>query len=153
MLIRLRVKNMDFTDFRCFPMSGFLDMRKLFPDTLQDLNVDIYRMQNKARGSTHVRTYLKNEETRSNKRASSIGASIRRLFSQSPAPQERSSSETKSILGQPTPDSQESSNGAVTRGRTPPKTSNSPNVSFDSLESSTSLPNNMYFVPTELQRA
>ena len=66
---------------------------------------------------------LKNEETRSNKRASSIGASIRRLFSQSPAPQERSSSETNmSILGHETP---ESANCAGQRWRTPHRFSTS----------------------------
>ena len=79
------------------------------------------------------------EETRSNKRASSIGATFRRLFSKSPAPQERSSSEAKSILGQEIP---ESVDGAVTRGRTPPKKSDSPNVSAGSLESFTIPRNN-----------
>ena len=72
----------------------------------------------------------KNEETRLNKRASSIGATLRRLFSQSPAPNERSPSQTKSILGPPTQYSPESS-GAVRRGRTPPKQTNSPNISSD----------------------
>ena len=69
-----------------------------------------------------------NEETRGNKRASSIGATFRRLFSKSPAPQyERSSSEPKNV--------------------------NSPQVSIDSVQSSTLPPNNPYFVPTEQQRA
>ena len=85
------------------------------------------------------------EETRSNKRASSIGATFRRLFSKSPAPQyERFSSETKTS---------ESVSGAGHRGRTPPKTTNSLQVSTDSIESSTLPPNNPYFVPVEMQRA
>ena len=91
-----------------------------------------------------------NEEIRSNKRSSSIGATFRRLFSKSPTPQERSSSEAKSILGQETPELAE---GAVTRGRTPPKKTDSPNVSSGSLESSTIPPNNSYFRPTRAQRA
>ena len=87
---------------------------------------------------------LNKEETRP-KRASSIGASIRRLFSSSPAPQERSSSETNTsgtVVG------------AGKRGRTPPKNTNSPNqISTDSIESSTIPPNNLYFVPKANQRA
>ena len=85
------------------------------------------------------------EETRSNKRASSIGATFRRLFSKSPAPQyERFSSETKTS---------ESVSGAGHRGRTPPKTTNSLQISTDSIESSILRPNNPYFVPVEMQRA
>ena len=76
------------------------------------------------------------EETRSNKRASSIGATFRRLFSKSPAPHGRFSSETKTS---------ESVSGAGHRGRTPPKTTNSHQISTDSIESSTLLPNNPYF--------
>ena len=89
---------------------------------------------------------LKNEETFSNKRASSIGAAFRRLFSSSPAPDERSPSETKtsgSVIG------------AGHRGRTPPKFSNSPiqQISNDSIESSTIPPNNPHYVPSYQQRA
>ena len=85
------------------------------------------------------------EETRSNKRASSIGATFRRLFSKSPAPQyEWFSSEAKTS---------ESVSGAGHRGRTPPKTTNPLQTSTDSIESSTLPPNYPYFVPVEMQRA
>ena len=91
-----------------------------------------------------------NEEIRSNKRSSSIGATFRRLFSKSPTPQERSSSEAKSTLGQESP---ELAQCAVTRGRTPPKKTDPPNVSSGSLEPSTIRPNNSYLCPTRAQRA
>ena len=86
------------------------------------------------------------EEIRGNKRSSSIGATFRRLFSKSPTPQERSSSEAKSILGQEAP---ESADGAIKRGRTPPKKTDSPNVSSGSQESSTIPPNNSIVVLLE----
>ena len=92
---------------------------------------------------------LNKEETRP-KRASSIGATFRRLFSTSPANNERSSSETKSILGQETPSGFIPIEGAGTRGRTPPRFTNSPQ---DSVESSTLIPNNPYFIPAEPLRA
>ena len=89
---------------------------------------------------------LKNEETRSNKRASSIGATFRRLVSSLPAPHERSASETNT---------QGSLIGAGHRGRTPPKFSNSPiqQISNDSIESSTIPPNNPHYVASYQQRA
>ena len=88
----------------------------------------------------------KEEETRP-KRASSIGASLRRLFSKSPA-KERSSSDTKgSNLGPETPESA----AGYQRGRTPPKTENSL-LSGDSGKSSTLHPNNQFYIPPKAQR-
>jgi len=86
------------------------------------------------------------EETRP-KRASSIGASLRRLFSKSPA-KERSSSDTQgSILGPETPESA----ARYQRGRTPPKTENSI-LSGDFGKSATLRPNNQFDIPPEVQR-
>ena len=86
------------------------------------------------------------EETRP-KRASSIGASLRRLFSKSPA-KERSSSDTQgSNLGPETPESA----AGYQRGRTPPKTENSL-LSGDSVRSSTLPPNNKFYIPPKIQR-
>ena len=86
------------------------------------------------------------EETRP-KRASSIGASIRRLFSKSPSHAERSSSETTKVspLGHET---SESAKLAGQRGRTPPKLTSSANTSGDSDISSTLPPNNRFFDTT-----
>ena len=38
-------QNLIFSDFWFSPISGFLDMRKTFPDTLQDFNFDILKSQ------------------------------------------------------------------------------------------------------------
>ena len=86
------------------------------------------------------------EETRP-KRASSIGASIRRLFSKSPSHAERSSSETTKVspLGHET---SESAKLAGQRGRTPPKLTSSANTSGDSDIPSTLPPNNHFFDAT-----
>ena len=72
------------------------------------------------------------EETRP-KRSSSVGNAFRRLFSKSPAPLERSSSETHN--------SSESAKRRGARGHTPPRNVSSPNTS---VESSTLPPNNSF---------
>lgn len=89
------------------------------------------------------------EETRP-KRVSSIGASLRRLFSKSPA-KERSSSDTQgSIQGPETPESAPIVTGQ--RGRTPPRLTTS-SLSVDSVKSSTSPPDNQFYIPPKVQRA
>ena len=89
----------------------------------------------------------KEEETRP-KRASSIGASLRRLFSKSPA-KERSSSDTQgSLQGPETPESAPTKTG---RGRTPPK-QNTSSLSDNSGRSSTLPPNNKFYIPPKIQR-
>ena len=39
------VKNLDFADFRLFPISGFLGMREMLPGTFQDFNFKIFESQ------------------------------------------------------------------------------------------------------------
>ena len=90
---------------------------------------------------------LQKEETRP-KRASSIGASLRRLFSKSPA-KERSSSDTQgSLQGPETPESAPITTG---RGRTPPR-QNTSSLSDISGKSSTLPPDNQFYIPTKIQR-
>ena len=93
---------------------------------------------------------LPNKEETRPKRASSIGASIRRLFSKSPSHAERSSSEQTnvSLLGHETSSELKL---AGQRGRTPPKSS-SANKSNDSVESSTLPPSNRFFVQPTLKQ-
>ena len=86
------------------------------------------------------------EETRP-KRASPIGASLRRLFSKSPA-KERSTSDTNGSMNGP--GTTESAPVLLQRGRTLPKPSTS-QISNDSGMSSTLHPNNKFYVPPKLR--
>ena len=89
------------------------------------------------------------EETRNPKRSSSVGDAFRRLFSTSPTPAERSSSEHNvSLLGHET---SEYGKSAGQRGRTPPKLTSSANTSGHSVESSTLPPNNRFYCPPRRQ--
>ena len=92
------------------------------------------------RGPTTNTYCFDKEETRANKRSSSVGNAFRRLFSKSPAPPERSSSETQHTS--------ETAKRRGQRGHTPPRNPTSPNTSGSiSEESSTLPPNNLFYRP------